>query len=335
LEERRGKSIFSGEYSWSHYGSYQVTFDAAFIRFLNDSSWVPDPHGSLGLAQSVVFDSLGWPEQPFLLSKIRFRPALLDQLAREAGIEPAIIDLLKRLGLTSEAELKARLGIDQEPIQTNVDTRDSHDGSAAGSDRVGMSEHAPNRGESGVASEPGRSQGRENAAGRSGGTATQHVAGEAPAQDETPQGQPSATTRPFISYVGVHHIEDEPDPDGLDQMSRMALEAKAIDFILSKEEFWRRTPPFNPGFDLFAIGADGQPNRWCEVKAMTGCLTDRPVGLSRAQFDFACAHGSDYSLYIVEHASAPNPRIVRIQSPGLKARTFTFDHGWMGVAELL
>ena len=32
LEERRGKGIFTGEYSWTHYGSYRISFDAAFVR---------------------------------------------------------------------------------------------------------------------------------------------------------------------------------------------------------------------------------------------------------------------------------------------------------------
>lgn len=31
----------------------------------------------------------------------------------------------------------------------------------------------------------------------------------------------------------------------------MALEAKAIDLILSRQPEWRRTPVNNPGFDLY------------------------------------------------------------------------------------
>ena len=34
--------------------------------------------------------------------------------------------------------------------------------------------------------------------------------------------------RPFISYVGTHLDDEEPDPDGVDQEARMALEEKAI-----------------------------------------------------------------------------------------------------------
>ena len=67
---------------------------------------------------------------------------------------------------------------------------------------------------------------------------------------------------------------------------------------------------------------------------MTGSLTDRPVGLSRTQFDYARAHGDAYWLYVVERAGMDSARIVRIQDPAGNARTFTFDHGWLHIAEL-
>jgi len=67
---------------------------------------------------------------------------------------------------------------------------------------------------------------------------------------------------------------------------------------------------------------------------MTGSLHDRPVGLSHTQFKWAREHGADYWLYILEHTHDEDARIVRIQDPAGKARTFTFDHGWIDVAEL-
>ena len=82
------------------------------------------------------------------------------------------------------------------------------------------------------------------------------------------------------------------------------------------------------------MGPDEQPARWCEVKAMTCSLTDRPVGLSRTQFDCAREHGDSYWLYVVEQAGTDSARIVRIQDPAGNAHTFTFDHGWLDIAEL-
>ena len=39
----------------------------------------------------------------------------------------------------------------------------------------------------------------------------------------------------------------------------MALEARAVDFILSRYPNWLRAPTRNPGFDLFEFGPDGKP----------------------------------------------------------------------------
>jgi hypothetical protein len=133
--------------------------------------------------------------------------------------------------------------------------------------------------------------------------------------------------------VGVHSDEEASDLDGLDHSARMALEAKAIELILSNEQQWQRTNMHNPGFDLFEADEDGKPKRWCEVKAMAGSLFERPVGLSLTQFECAREHGEAYWLYIVEHAGDASPRVVRIQDPAGKARTFTFDHGWLSIAD--
>ena len=102
--------------------------------------------------------------------------------------------------------------------------------------------------------------------------------------------------------------------------------------ILASEPALRRTPPHNPGFDLFMAGEDGQPARWIEVKAMTGSLHDRPVGLSHTQFECAQEHVAAYWLYVVERAGEDGASIVRIQDPAGKAKTFTFDRGWLNVA---
>jgi len=111
----------------------------------------------------------------------------------------------------------------------------------------------------------------------------------------------------------------------------LALEAQAIDLILAREPNWQRTPIHNPGYDLFE-NADATPPRWCEVKAMTGSLRERPVGLSHTQFECAQKHGNAYWLYVVERAGMADARIVRIQDPAGRARTFTFDHGWLDIA---
>lgn len=115
LEERRGRGVFDGSYTWTHYGQRRAPpFPAAFLRRLAKSAWVPDASGDLVRPALVTFESLGWKPNPFLLSKIAFKPLIIDQLAKEAGIEPAALDLLRKLGITSVADL-ARIGIANKP----------------------------------------------------------------------------------------------------------------------------------------------------------------------------------------------------------------------------
>jgi len=145
-----------------------------------------------------------------------------------------------------------------------------------------------------------------------------------------------AVSRPFLSYIGVHPTADEFDhnPDRLSHDDRMAIEAKAIALILKYEPELEQTPANNPGFDLIETGEHGRPIRWVEVKAMTGSLDDRPVCLSRIQFDCAWVNGEAYWLYVVEYAGDESKaRVLRINDPATKAKNFSFDRGWRLVAE--
>ena len=339
----RNPNAFHGEYTWG-YAHEQKTahFDAAFVRHLNETPWIPDDTDKPQRPELVIFESLGWTPHPFLLSKIRFKPPIVDQLAEKAGFEPAMLDRLKSLGITSEAELIARLGLPETagsangsdgpttpgeaisailggtpnptlPVAAPEGVQGALTGSAGG--RIGTMPAGGNASPAGGHG-GGEREGRSGGSGRSRGKGTSGIRCE----------------RSFISYVAVHHDDDESDPDGLEQAARMALEDKAVDFILNRYPSWKRAPTHNPGFDLFESGPDGSPVRWCEVKAMTGSLDDRPVGLSRPQFECACKRGVNYWLYVVERTGDENARIVRIQDPVGKARTFTFDRGWLDIA---
>jgi hypothetical protein len=51
--------------------------------------------------------------------------------------------------------------------------------------------------------------------------------------------------------------------------------------------------------------------------------------------EFARQHGEQYWLYVVEHAGAPDlARIVKVQNPAGRTGTFTFDHGWIEIADI-
>ncbi|MCC6425623.1 MAG: DUF3883 domain-containing protein [Phycisphaerales bacterium] len=345
VEDRRGSGSFQGRYSWFYHTPYSTTFDAKFVRTLNTAHWIPDTDGELQQPAVVLFDSLGWDNEPFLLSKIRFKPPIIDTLAREAGIEPGLIDLLKKLGVTSESELRARLQITTppDPPETgpaapgsaeNNGHKVAGDGTAQ-TDSPGGSPPAQPEGDAPPAPptdpqrKPGTGPGTDDTT-PGAGTAPDHERRRSPSP---PDRDPESHTRRFHSYVGVHNDEHEPDPDGLTRDARMSIEEDAIATILAEEPSLLRTAVNNPGFDLLGPSSDDRPDRRIEVKAMTRDLKSRPVGMTHVQFESAKEYGDRYWLYVVEFASDPSRRrVLRIQDPAGKARSFTFDAGWAAIA---
>jgi hypothetical protein len=365
IEDRRGKGVFSAEYTWTHHGSYKVSFPSAFVRALNEMAWVPGASGGLYPPGAVLFESLGWKPDAFLLTQIRFKPPIIAQLEQEAGFEPGALDLLKQLGLTNTAELRARLGIKDTPPPSPPDDDQGHGGNDA------SDANQPDDASSSATSPPGKMATDESderagtlsasdgSSGMShgnlgrptiqpakvsgpdvtGSPGSTFVRPQQPSdQRQTDQYKPDADSseqpnqRVFVSFVAVQPDEPAEDPDGLSHRARMDLEEAAIAFILTQEPNWQRTPPNNPGYDLVKSSGAGEPCTWCEVKAMTGSLDDRPVCISRTQFEFAQRKGINTWLYIVERAGSAQANIVRIQDPAGQARTFTFDHGWRAVA---
>ena len=352
--EARNTAAFYGSYKWGYsHETKTARFDAAFVRTLNQVAWVPSADGELVPPGLVVFDTLGWRPSPFLLTKIAFKPPIIDQLAKEAGIDPAALDLLRKLGITNVADLTSRLGITNppsEPEQGEPSDGDVYDGAKDlygddmpdiqpgtpdpdGDDAAGTGAGRGGQVRPGSGISRGGGQGNGGANGGSGGHGTSGDKGSGKGGGQGKRTPGHAGARPFISYVGAHPDDDGPDPDGLDQVERMQIEGRAIDLIIDLEPALRRTPEGNPGFDLFEVNGDGRQIRWVEVKSMTGTLQDRPVGLSHAQFDCAREKGDAYWLYVVEHATDPAPRVLRIQNPVGHARTFTFDRGWCLIAQ--
>ena len=335
--ETRNTAAFYGSYKWGYsHETKTARFDAIFIRTLNQVAWVPNADGELVPPAFVVFDTLDWKPNPFLQTKIVFKPPIIDQLAKEAGIDPAILDLLRR-DPSIVAELASRLSAsstpepesstDLEPEADEPSDGDVYDDAKDlyGDDMPDIPPGTPDP-DAGDGQGNGGAQGGSGEYGGSGGRGGGNGGGK-----RTP-GQTGA--RPFISYVGVHPYDDGADPDGLDQATRMQIETHGIGLIIGFEPTLRRTPDGNPGFDLYEADSSGRYIRWVEVKSMTGSLENRPVGLSRTQFECAREKGDAYWLYVVEHASDPaRARVLRIQNPVAHARTFTFDRGWGEIAQ--
>ncbi len=361
--EGRGSAAFYGSYRWGYsHETKTARFDAAFVQALTRAAWVPDANGQLAPPGLVVFDSLGWKPNPFLLTKITFKPPIIDQLAKAAGIDPAALDLLRKYGITSVAELASRLGIFNPPAA--AESPQAAEPETEGSSGSDIYDDAKDLyGDDMPDIPPGTldPDGDDGSMGKKGtggaGAGTSALSGGSPGSsganrgagayndmnsngrtnDGGGQGKRSpghAGGRPFISFVGAHRDDGEVDPDGLDQATRMHIEKQAIALILVLEPKLSCTPDGNPGFDLYETDSTGKPMRWVEVKSMTGTLKDRPVGLSHTQFNYARERGDAFWLYVVEHATdRAKARVLRIQNPTAHARTFTFDHGWGLIAQ--
>lgn len=318
----RNSGVFSARYVWGFYQEQKVTaFEAEFVRVLNKERWISDSSGYLREPGAVFFEEIGWRRHGFLESKIHFKPPLIEQLAREVGIEPGVLDLLRQLGVTNEAELRARLDLaDKENASeqgtTTGDKRDGGSGSSSSKKSTDVNEI--------LNEESGKNDERQIAKSDTGVDQTEDSGTK---EDEAAPGDFR-----FVSYVGVVGEGEEAGSDESEHTRRMSLEAAAIELILSHEPDWLRTPPNNAGFDLYRGTTIETATEWCEVKAMKGSLKHRPVGISRTQFEWAQEKGEAYWLYIVEHAGTSDESIVRIQDPAGKAMTFTFDHGWRDVA---
>ncbi|MXS84975.1 hypothetical protein ABO04_03360 [Nitrosomonas sp. HPC101] len=232
---------------------------------------MPDATGELVPPGLVVFDTLGWKPNPFLLTKITFKPPIIDQLAKEAGIDPAALDLLRKLGITSVDDLTSRLGITTPPEidpvpSTMPDEEPKTAGQPSGDDMPDIPPGTPDP-DGGDGATGGAGRGGQGNGGAHGGSGGGHTGGCGKSGGTNSGGQGkrspgSAGGRPFISYLGAHPDDEESDPDGLDQAARIKIEDQAIALIISLEPGLKRTPEGNPGFDLFEVNGNGQQVQW-------------------------------------------------------------------------
>jgi hypothetical protein len=330
--DRRGHSVLSVQYSWTYHQTRSTSIDAKFLRRLKECAWIPDASGALRPPSEVLFADLGWPSHAILEARFEFRPPAIAALAREVGIDPDVLDELKRLGVTDLEQLRERLK--DELKQTADGDGDTEEGTNNGDPGGGQAHRADGASAdgSGVASGGATERVQGAQSGRSEGGGAGGASGDRSRFGAGSNSSVGAGAREFISYVGVHPIGDDGDPDGLTHRERMDLEEAAIALIQRLEPVLERTETGNKGYDLLEQDAVGEPERWVEVKAMKGTLADRPVGLSSAQMDQARRCGNQYWLYIVERAGTAEARVLKIRNPHSAAGTFTFDRGWESIA---
>ncbi|MCY4393232.1 MAG: DUF3883 domain-containing protein [Chloroflexi bacterium] len=329
------KDAFTGAYEWFRRRPYRHPFPSEVVRLLAVAAWVPDGSGRLQTPDRVEFASLGWTADRYLESVVNFRlperPSRLAVAAEEAGVSVEVFEQvvkLKAQGVGDEAILEWL-----SEYRPRSGRPDSVSGDGAGPD--GASSLLPVDA-GGLTQVPGGSRGdrdgpttgRDGAGGGSGVDVPTRASGAGAGV-----GEPRFR---FISYIAAQaESENDPDPDGLSHERRMALERSALDYVVALESSLQRTPPNNPGFDLYETEESGTPVRWVEVKALSRDLRSRPATLTHTQFDYARAKGKAYWLYVVEHAGTDRANLVKIADPAGRASTYTFDEGWRDVATAL
>ncbi len=317
-----GQPGFKGTYRWFRNRQWSTRFDSASVRLLNETAWVPDGSGSLQPPSNVEFAPLGWTPDPFIESVIKFREpephsslaTLADEEDVDAELLAGLIDVAKRGDLTPE-ELQEFLSLRGRRRPREASGPQDGGVTSSGGDGDGDRQQSTSGGPDGTVAGSGVTTG---GATRGGWTADGGATGG---------GVPA-----FRSRIGVER-ESEPTEEGSREYERrMSVQDDAIELILQREPGLKRTPPGNPGFDLYEPGTDGEPVRWVEVKALSG-EWESNVTLSHTQFGLARKKGERYWLYVVEHAGTDGARIVPIQNPAGRDSTYTFDHGWRAAAE--
>lgn len=116
-----------------------------------------------------------------------------------------------------------------------------------------------------------------------------------------------------------------------------AIDQAGIQHVLKFERnagrFPREMPHENPGYDIESCDINDVVVRYIEVKSVAGFWDSQGVGLSSTQFRTGHLHGTDYWLYVVEHAERPDAPIYRIQNPARLVDQFFYDYGWRALAE--
>lgn len=118
-----------GTYSWSHRRAKSCQFDSEFIEQLSNTLWIPGPDGELKRPEDVDFDALEWIPNPTMQSRLPFKPSEIKILAQKLDFEPDMLELLKKLDLTTVSKLR-EVGIVDEQVDSNgrsVETNEYRD----------------------------------------------------------------------------------------------------------------------------------------------------------------------------------------------------------------
>ncbi|MGC3958055.1 MAG: DUF3883 domain-containing protein [Verrucomicrobiota bacterium] len=255
-----------------------------------------------------------------------FKPEVIQQLAAEAGIDPATLDLLKKHDITAKKllELLQQSGLAATPPTGSipkpkeVDEQPEVDSDTEPSEPVSRNSHPTNdQTESGS---DGDSSGKT-----AGSSNIEKPKIHHPRNDE------------FITYLYTRpddFDEDEADTDAEQRINRGRQGVEAVlKFERDAGRFPEAMPQTHEGCDVISKDANGYIERYIEVKTTGASWKNRGVTLSSPQFKSAQANESSFWLYVVEDVGTPNQKIYRIQNPAHRTKHFVFNHGWRALTE--
>jgi len=338
VRESQRDDFFQGRYTWHYYNQRTQKFEAQFLKKMQQASWLPSSEGRLKAPFQLYFSELppNFEPNPFLKKHLKFKPETIHVLAKEVGIDPAVIEFLrdhkitferlKQLVTTTDVGTRAASSTDerdqviagQKPKQTPEE--------AAITQILGPDAQPPTRmPPEFVERDPSRIKG--------GGQMGTKAATSQEEKHVSSGGQEKIRT--FV-YVRDEDIDnDEQLIDG-DSERRAAVDRAGISRVLDFEQRAGRLPtempPKYPGYDIESKDKKGNVERCIEVKSVSDNWGSLGVALSSTQFETAKELKHQYWLYVVENAEQKDGQIFLIPDPAWQVNQFVYNQEWKKVA---
>lgn len=142
--------------------------------------------------------------------------------------------------------------------------------------------------------------------------------------------------RSYVLPAGQDDDGDQLHEGNQEESEEDQADVAGVAHVMAFEAQQGRTPQEmahnHPGYDIESRGADGEVERYIEVKSMTGAWDLMGSALSATQFEKARELGDRFWLYLVESASSSRARLWMIQDPARRVTQFLFDDGWKDIA---
>lgn len=141
------------------------------------------------------------------------------------------------------------------------------------------------------------------------------------------------------SYVASELIDDcEPESEKTrenqelrNQLGEQA-ELRVLEDLQAKGYIAKRMPQNNPGYDIEVINPNTSESFYIEVKGDSYSWSDKGVGISSVQYDFASLKRGLFYLAVVENIRGSPTTIHYIRDPISYISEYRFDAGWQGLA---